>query len=43
MFAAPATILSAAVTVLAVLVLYYAMFIVGRSGLRALIFSPVSA
>ena len=40
MLAAPATILSAAVTVLAVMVLYYAMAIVGRTRGKHKIFPP---
>jgi glutathione S-transferase len=40
MLAAPATIMSAAVTVLAVMVLYYAMTIVGRTRGKHKIFPP---
>jgi glutathione S-transferase len=41
MLAAPATILSAAVTVLAAMVLYYTMFIVGRTRKTHNIWPPV--
>src|SRR6185312_11272633 len=40
MLAAPATILSAAVTILTALVLYYSMFVVGRTRGRVKIFPP---
>jgi uncharacterized membrane protein YecN with MAPEG domain len=40
MLAAPATILSAAVTVLTAMVLYFSMFVVGRTRGRVKIFPP---